>query len=70
MLKATATVVDPGAVQMTISLTMTVAHWQQIQKTLADATGNYWPNGVTAGLIRRTLDKALGQVTETHTEEQ
>lgn len=68
-MKATATVVNPENVSVTIALTMTVRQWQEIQNVLK-SEGGWHPCGVAGSLIRQSLDKALGQITEVHQAEQ
>ena len=61
-IRASGKVEQPDSVEVTLSLTMSVKEWLTLTKNLSDAT---YPNWKVVGLIRDTLQKMLGQLTNT-----
>jgi len=65
-MKATATIVDPEKVQLTIALTMTVGQWKELMAKLPSE----YPAWKFSALVREVLGKSLGQVQQSHQAEQ
>lgn len=64
-MKATASLVNPGAVYVTISIAMRASDWEEIRRQLPTS----YPSWAFAQLITDTLTKALGQINAEHESE-
>lgn len=62
MIKATGEIVNPDAIALTLTLTMTIGEWRSIAERLT--AGDYWPDGKTASCIKDVVRKMTSNVTE------
>ncbi len=63
MIRATADVQNPDLISLTVTMTMTIGEWKEIEKAL-ESHGGYWPFGKVAELLRTVLRKSISHVSE------